>query len=137
MVKGNYMNNSLGILLMIYHYCSFFLFPTSYTNKHGFTTNQSLHNHFQTDHKHFIQLLLTLCCFRCLVFRNLFYELYEMLWNAMFGGLCEPQGKDAKSINVIAENDIISLDGIKENLAYTLVTQREPDNQVQYLTRKE
>lgn len=43
------------------------------------------------------------------------------------------KGRDAKSINVLAENDIISLDGIKENLAYTLVTQREPDNQVQYL----
>ena len=42
------------------------------------------------------------------------------------------KGRDAKSINVLAENDIISLDGIKENLAYTLVTQREPDNQVQY-----
>ena len=41
------------------------------------------------------------------------------------------KGRDAKSINVLAENDIISLDGIKENLAYTLVTQREPDNQVQ------
>ena len=51
----------------------------------------------------------------------------------MCGGLCEPQGKDAKSINVLAENDIISLDGIKENLAYTLVTQREPDNQVDYI----
>ena len=50
----------------------------------------------------------------------------------MFLVVYERQGKDAKSINVLAENDIISLDGIKENLAYTLVTQREPDNQVQY-----
>ena len=35
-------------------------------------------------------------------------------------------------MNVLAENDIISQDGIKENLAYTLITQREPDNQVYY-----
>ena len=52
-------------------------------------------------------------------------------YDATFG-LYDSQykGRDAKSINVLAENDIISLDGIKENLAYTLVTQREPDNQV-------
>ena len=49
-------------------------------------------------------------------------------WSMWFSN---KKGRDAKSINVLAENDIISLDGIKENLAYTLVTQREPDNQVQ------
>ena len=53
------------------------------------------------------------------------YEWCSPRWSVQFS-----QGKDAKSINVIAENDIISNDGIKENLAYTLVTQREPDNQV-------
>ena len=47
--------------------------------------------------------------------------------------LCNSQGKDAKSLNVLAENDIIPCDGMKENLAYTLVTQREPDNQVYHL----
>ena len=66
--------------------------------------------------------LFTLCCLLVLTCLDMNGA---PRWSVQFS-----QGKDAKSINVIAENDIISNDGIKENLAYTLVTQREPDNQV-------
>ena len=58
--------------------------------------------------------------------------LYPLFQNNMYCYTLNSKGKDAKSVNVLAENDIISLDVIKENLAYTLVTQREPDNQVDY-----
>ena len=41
------------------------------------------------------------------------------------------QGREAKCANLLAENDIITPDGLKAaNLSYTLITQREPDNQV-------
>jgi len=39
-------------------------------------------------------------------------------------------GREAKCANLLAENDIITPDGLKAaNLSYTLITQREPDNQ--------
>ena len=40
------------------------------------------------------------------------------------------KGREAKCANLLAENDIISPEGLKANLSYTLITQREPDNQV-------
>ena len=40
------------------------------------------------------------------------------------------KGREAKCANLLAENDIITPEGMKANLSYTLVTQREPDNQV-------
>ena len=43
------------------------------------------------------------------------------------------QGREAKCANLLAENDIITPDGLKAaNLSYTLITQREPDNQVKF-----
>ena len=38
-----------------------------------------------------------------------------------------PQGREARLTNVLAENDVITQDGLKD-LSYTLVTQRESDN---------
>ena len=40
------------------------------------------------------------------------------------------KGREAKCANLLAENDIITPEGMKANLSYTLITQREPDNQV-------
>ena len=40
------------------------------------------------------------------------------------------KGREAKCANLLAENDIIVPEGLKANLSYTLITQREPDNQV-------
>ncbi|XP_071743998.1 death-associated protein kinase 1 isoform X5 [Lepeophtheirus salmonis] len=40
------------------------------------------------------------------------------------------EGKDAQAANILAENDFICPDGLSStNLSYTLVTQREPENQ--------
>ncbi len=41
------------------------------------------------------------------------------------------KGREAKCANLLAENDVISPEGVNANLSYTLVTQREPDHQVQ------
>ena len=51
----------------------------------------------------------------------LFYSLLTLL---------TPKGREAKCANLLAENDIITPEGMKANLSYTLITQREPDNQV-------
>lgn len=40
------------------------------------------------------------------------------------------KGREARCANILAENDIITPEGINANLSYTLITQREPDNQV-------
>ena len=40
------------------------------------------------------------------------------------------KGREAKCANLLAENDIITPEGIQANLSYTLITQREPDHQV-------
>ena len=42
------------------------------------------------------------------------------------------QGREAKCANLLAENDIITPEGMKANLSYTLITQREPEHQVHY-----
>ena len=39
------------------------------------------------------------------------------------------QGREARLTNVLAENDVITQDGLKD-LSYTLVTQRESENKV-------
>ena len=40
------------------------------------------------------------------------------------------KGRDAKCTNLLAENDLIVPEGLKANLSYVLITQREPDHQV-------
>lgn len=40
---------------------------------------------------------------------------------------CISQGREARLTNVLAENDVITQDGLKD-LSYTLVTQRDSDN---------
>ena len=40
---------------------------------------------------------------------------------------CVSQGREARLTNVLAENDVITQDGLKD-LSYTLVTQRESEN---------
>ena len=40
------------------------------------------------------------------------------------------KGREAKSLNVLAEFEYIAPEGINTDQSYTLVTQREPDQQV-------
>jgi hypothetical protein len=50
---------------------------------------------------------------------------------SFFPNACLPvKGREAKCLNVLAEFELIAPEGLNSDQSYTLVTQREPDQQV-------